>query len=120
LLRRCGRLSEAVTALDGALVTEQEGASFVLRAHLATDTGSTYEHDIFFTRAYEAFGPLESLSDFALGWYRTGAETLKDTSKTEAAKAEQKRRREKKAPELRSAAVLPVCRQGMQLRMQFP
>ncbi len=119
MLKRCARHGEAVTVIDEALAREPEGAYFVLRAQLAADTGSPDDRDTFFIRAFETFGPLDSLSDWALGWYLTGTETLRDTAKIDSAKAEQKRRRENKEPGLCPGSVLPSCRQGMQLRMQF-
>jgi len=117
--RRNGRHREAIATIDQAIAREDDGDNFVLRALLAADTGSQEDHAANIARAFKAFGPPESLSDWQLGWYLTGAEELKDTEKIGAAKAEQKRRSEKIAPDLCPHALLPVCRQGMQLKMQF-
>ena len=117
--RRNGQHPEAIETIDAVIKHEDEGANFVLRAQLASDTGSSCEHTKHLASAFRSFGPIENLSDWALGWYLTGAEELKDAEKIEAAKAEQKRRREKKEPDFCPGAVLPECRQGLQLKLQF-
>jgi molecular chaperone DnaK len=117
--RRNGQHPEAIETMDGVIRQKDEGSYLVLRAQLASDTGSSSDHTKYLASAFTTFGPLEKLSDWALGWYLTGAEEAKDADKIEAAKAEQKRRREKKEPDLCPGAVLPAFRQGMQLKMQF-
>ncbi|MBN2109331.1 MAG: tetratricopeptide repeat protein, partial [Deltaproteobacteria bacterium] len=117
--RRNGQHTEALETMDGVLRHKDEGPYFVLRAQLAADTGNRGDHAKYLASAFRTFGPLEKLSDWALGWYLTGAEEAQDADKIEAAKAEQKRRREKKEPDVCPGAVLPVFRKGMQLKMQF-
>jgi tetratricopeptide (TPR) repeat protein len=120
LMQRSNRqYLEAIETMDGVIRQKDEGAYFVLRAQLAADTGCSAGHKKYLASAFKAFGPLENLSDWALGWYLTGAGETKDAEKIEAAKTEQKRRREKKEPDLSPGAMLPVCRQGLQLKLQF-
>ena len=118
LMQRSNRqYLEAIETMDGVIQQKDEGAYFVLRAQLAADTGCSAGHTQHLASAFKAFGPLENLSDWALGWYLTGAGETKDAEKIEAAKAEQKHRREKKEPDLSPGAMLPVCRQGLQLKL---
>ena len=117
--RSKGQHREAIENIDSVIAKSDEGPYSVLRAQLARATGARDDHASFLARAFEKFGPLQTLSDWSLGWYLTGAEELKDAGKIEAAKAEQKRRQGKKEPDPCLGAMLPACRQGLQLKMQF-
>lgn len=118
--RSRGRHREAAATLDSVLEKIDTGPYLVLRAQLAADAGDGEGHAALLGRAFEQFAALPSLSDWALGWYLTGAEAFKDAEKTAAAKAEQKRRQEKQdGPGPCPEAVLPLGREGLQLKMQF-
>jgi hypothetical protein len=117
--RKTRQYSNAIETIDMAIRRAKEAPYLVLRALLAADTDNKEDHTAYLAMAFGVFASPDKLSDWQLGWFLTGAEELKDEERIGAAKAEQKRRRERKEPEQFPGAVLPAAREGLQLKMPF-
>ena len=76
LLRRRGRLQEAIQSVERAIAGGEEGPFLVLRAQLADDQHELSARDEFLERAMTIFGPPQVLSDWELGWLHTGTQML--------------------------------------------
>ncbi len=93
---RQGRLTEAMQTIDNAIATEPDPPSLILKARLAGKLEQSREKCVpLLERAFAAFGPLATLSDFELSWYRGGARLAGDSVRKQAADKEHKRRGKK-------------------------
>lgn len=76
LMRRRGRLEEAIQSVERAIAGGEEGPYLVLRAQLANDQHDFQARDEFLDRATTVFGPPPTLNDWELGWLQTGTRML--------------------------------------------
>jgi tetratricopeptide (TPR) repeat protein len=75
VFRRLQRWDEAIVAADEAIARDgKSGAYLAMRALLAEAVQDTAGKELHYRQAFEAFGPLNVLDDFALGWYAFACE----------------------------------------------
>ena len=107
---RQGRQREAMQTIDAAIAREQDPPSLILKARLVAKVEeSTSERDVLLERAFAAFGPLATLDDFELSWYRFGARLARHSTREQAA-AEERKRRGKTPEPTADDGVLPETR----------
>ena len=91
--RRQGKPMEAMETIDAAIKRKADPSSLILKALLVDklDHPRT-ESTALLERAFAAFGPLSTLSEFDLTWYGIGARLARDSKRQEAADAERQSR----------------------------
>lgn len=93
-LKRQGRMKEAMVSIDEAIARDQDPPFLILKASLADTLNQRGQRDALLGQAFNAFDPLRTLDNWALGWYRTGARLAGDSERSKSAEAEQRRRRD--------------------------
>lgn len=88
-----GKLAEAMQTIDAAIERRPNPPSLILKAGLAAKLEKPKrERDALLERAFAAFGPLGTLSDFEFSWYRFGADLSGDSARKQSAVEERERR----------------------------
>ena len=75
--------------------------------------GHTQQAQAELKEAFKKFGPLPTLSDWELGWYRTTAELLGDSTGVQNAADELKRRSSRHSTDDISAGYLPQIKTAL-------
>ncbi len=96
--RRRGKPMEAMETIDAAIEHKPTPHSLVLKALLIDKLDRpTSERDALLDRAFAAFGPLATLHDFELTWYRHATLLAGDSEREQEAEKEQQRRKRRRA-----------------------
>ena len=115
--QRQGKLRDAMQTIDAAVAREPDPPSLILKARLVDKLGQPKtERDALLERAFAAFDPLATLSDFELFWYRVGARLALDRARERA--AEEERQRRGKTSVSAPDSVLPETRNEIARRAQ--
>lgn len=92
---RQGQLDLAGKTILEALTVEQDPPYLILHALILAKRGDHARAKAVAADAVKRSGPLSTLDDWTLGWLRTAAEMLADSTLTDAIAAEQERRARK-------------------------
>ena len=115
---RQGQLKEAMQTVDAAIARQSNPPSLILKARVVAKLEkSTRKCDALLEEAFDAFGPLATLDDFELHWYRVGARLTRDSQRERAADEERMRRRRTQGPTT-DDGVLPETRSEIARRPQ--
>lgn len=112
-LKRHGKHEQAKRAIDEALARERSGPYLVQAALVASALGNEAKKTALLTEAMTAFGPLEVMTDWELGWCRTAAQALGDEAALAAAREEQKRRNRRTGRPVAAEGELPIITPGI-------
>lgn len=104
---------EAISILEPILCYEDEGPYFVLRAMLAEGVNDSNNRKKYLDLALKKFGPVETLSDWELGWYLTAQQMIGNEKEYNRAKNEQKRRLSKDTGVDSLDGKLPTMQRGI-------
>lgn len=105
--KRQGQLAEAMSTIDQAISRDPEPPYLVLKADIAHALKQFEQQDIVLHRAFEAYGPPRTLSDWSLGWYLTAAQLAGDTQRQAEAETERNRRRRETGCSVDTGGILP-------------
>lgn len=86
------KYKEAQESIEKCLLIDSDGPRNALAAQIAKALGDTEAKESYLSKAFMAFGPLESLKDWELGWYLSATHFANETKKYELAEAEKNRR----------------------------
>lgn len=91
---RQGKLQEAMQTIDSAIDLDNDPPYLVLKAQLADKLKQPQQRDALLEQAFVMFEPPQTLDDWALGWYLTGAKLAGDHQRQKQALQEQQRRQD--------------------------
>ncbi|MDP2858156.1 MAG: Hsp70 family protein [Bacillota bacterium] len=109
-LRQRGQYPGALTSIDRALAADRQPPHLILKALILKALGE--DHRPSLDEGLRTFSPVGSLSDWALGWLRTGAREAQDEALFGDALAEAQRRAAGQLPAEEAAGELPFLLEG--------
>jgi molecular chaperone DnaK (HSP70) len=111
-LRR-GLAAEADATMQNVLKLERDGPYLVLAAQIHQKLNRAQPAQSALEESFKVFGPVSSMSDWELGWFRTAAQMVQDKARLDQAAAEQTRRKQHR-PTVEAEGMLPEIAPGLQ------
>ena len=105
-----GKREAAMKTIDQAIARDHDPPYLVLKALIADAMEQSGLRDALLEEAFASFDPINTLDDWALGWYLTGARLAKDSLRQQEAQKEQQGRRDRKGPPITDDSMLPDAR----------
>ena len=109
-LREQKRLSEAKRTIEKAIAVDSEAPYLVLLGVILADLHDNEAARSTLKKAIKMFGPVESLSDWELHWYRTAVRhhLVADSEKVEEIQKEEIRRKKRRSSPTDSPSIGPI------------